>query len=109
MPCSACHFKTKSPGLRNILRTGTRRRGVEPFYFEVVVAKKKIISKNSGIKREMNGMLCRPQAYFLVFVLILQFLPFVGKSLLKCAPTLPSLSRAERVMSIAVVIMFLSS
>jgi hypothetical protein len=47
--------------------------------------------------------------YFCDIVLFLQFFPFVGKSLRKCAPTLPSLCSAERVMSRAVVIMFLIS
>lgn len=42
-------------------------------------------------------------------VLFRQFLPFVGKSFLKCAPTLPSLCNAERVMSDETAIMFFSS
>ncbi len=48
-------------------------------------------------------------AYFISTVLFLQFFPLAGKSLLQCAPALPSRERAERVMSRDVAIMFLSS
>ena len=50
-----------------------------------------------------------PCSYFDEIVLRLQFFPLPGKSLLKCAPTLPSRLSADRVISEAVVIMFLSS
>ena len=54
-------------------------------------------------------MYLHKKCYFVITVRLRQFLPLVGKSLLKWAPTLPSRSRAERVMSVDVVIMFLSS